>query len=118
MYNPSIQNVTIIPGSVDAIQAFDDMCFSDVLITGASGYSYLVSILCKTPIILGVPFWRSYNPIPNAIKLDVERGLPLDVPSVGVRGARLIRSASFNESMFQFLWQEKISRGGGHMVQK
>ena len=67
-YNNSItQDIKIISGSNNSIEAFEEMCFSDVLITGASGFSHMVSILCKNPIVLGIPFWLSYDYVPNSL---------------------------------------------------
>jgi hypothetical protein len=106
MMNNSIQNVSISPGSSDSIEAFDEMCFSDILITGTSGFSHMASILCKTPIILAMPFWLSYDNIPNAMTLDVSRK-SMEVRSVAVARASIIHSASFNETKFDTLWHER-----------
>ena len=107
-FDHSVQNVTIMPGTGDTLQAFDDMCFSNVIITGTSGFSHLASIMCKTHVVLGFPFWHSYDYIPNAITLDVGRGDLSPVPSIGVSSARLINSASFNETRFELLWRERF----------
>ena len=113
------QNVTILPSySDDTLQAWDDMCFSDVIITGTSGFSHLTSILCNTPVILAVPFWHSYDYIPNAITLDVEREAT-PVPAVGLPIANLIYRASFNETLFESLWYERFpidSYSGGEDI--
>lgn len=61
------QDIAILPGSNNSIEAFEEMCFSDVMITGASGFSHMASILCKTPVVLGIPFWLSYDYVPNAL---------------------------------------------------
>lgn len=111
IFDSTIQNVTILPGSDNTLQAWDDMCFSDVLITGTSGFSHLASILCKTPVILGVPFWHSYDYIPNAIKLDVGKET-IPVPAVGLPNASLTYRASFNKIKFEMLWQERFPRNG------
>lgn len=106
MMNNSIQNTSISPGSWDSIEAFDEMCFSDILITGTSGFSHMASVLCKTPIILGMPFWLSYDNIPNAMTLDVSRK-SMEVRSVAVARASIIHEASFNETKFDTLWHER-----------
>lgn len=105
---PSVQNVTIEQGPMDGLQAWDDMCFSDILVTGASGFSYLASILCSSPLILAVPFWHSYSYLPNAMMLSVER-TKTQIPWLLLESANLITSASFNETEFDSLWQEKNS---------
>jgi hypothetical protein len=104
--NNSIQNVTISPGSWDSLEAFDEMCFSDILITGTSGFSYMAGILCKTPIILGIPFWHTYDYVQNAITLDVSRKA-MEVKSVAVKRASIIHGASFNETKFDTLWHKR-----------
>jgi hypothetical protein len=82
------------------------MCFSDILITGTSGFSHIATILCKTPIVLGMPFWNSYEYIPNAITLDVSRK-NMQVRSVGVESANIFHGASYDETKFDFLWHER-----------
>ena len=71
--NSSTQDIKILAGSNNSIEAFEEMCFSDVLITGASGFSHMASILCKTPIVLGIPFWLSYDYVPNALVSAIAR---------------------------------------------
>lgn len=106
IFNSSIQNVTFHVGSNDALQAFEEMCFSDIFITGTSGFGHFASILCKTPVILAIPFWRSYDYIPNAMTLDVVRGAK-SLPVFGIKSAMLIESTSFNETTFGVLWQDR-----------
>jgi len=106
IFNASMQNVTFHVGSNDALQALEEMCFSDIFITGTSGFGHFTSILCKTPVILAVPFWRSYDYIPNAMTLDVVRGAT-SLPVLGVKSARLINITSFNETAFDKLWQKR-----------
>lgn len=101
--------ISFVPGDSDAIQAFDDMCHSDILITGTSGFSHLASILCSTPVILRMPMWHSYEYIPNAITLEVERKFYL-LPNIGSVNASLIAGAKFNDTRFELLWQEKHPR--------
>lgn len=106
-WDSSIQNVTFVRGDEDSLQAFDDMCLSDVLITGASGFSHLVSILCQTPVVLAIPFWHSYNYIPNALMLDTERQTFL-LPNIEQNfAAKITCDAKFNESQFEELWQQR-----------
>merc|ERR1712196_427633 len=64
-------NATLKVGSHDPRKAFVSMCNSDLLITGASGFSFLVATLCARPLALPVPFWFSYECIDNAYMLDV-----------------------------------------------
>jgi len=102
-------NVTFGPGSDDTLQAFDDMCFSDILITGTSGLSHLVSQLCATPIILATPFWYSYEYIPNAIPLEVLKRVPYqwNQKDSTTTTAMLISEMRFDESRFDALWQAR-----------
>ena len=73
-FNDSItKDLKVFAGSNNSIEAFDEMCFSDVLITGTSGFSHMASILCKTPIVLGIPFWLSYDYVPNALVSTVTK---------------------------------------------
>mmetsp|Transcript_19183 Transcript_19183/g.29225 ORF Transcript_19183/g.29225 Transcript_19183/m.29225 type:complete len:324 (-) Transcript_19183:1029-2000(-) len=108
IFNSAIQNVTFLPASEDTLEAFDEMCFSDVIITAPSGFSHLASVLCNTPVILGVPFRLSYDYIPNAITLDVEREV-ITVPALAFPNASLTYRASFNETQFEMLWRERFS---------
>lgn len=106
-FDPS-QNVKFDAGSKSVLQAFDEMCFSDVLVTGPSGFSYLVSYLCSAPIVLGVPFWHSYVYIPNSLLLKINRSsIPVQTHE-GLKSVNLIFSASFNESQFDLLWHGKF----------
>ena len=50
--------------------AFHTLCFSDVLITGKSGFSFMAAMLCKKPVILAMPFWIPYKVVPNARTLS------------------------------------------------
>ena len=50
--------------------AFHTLCFSDVLITGKSGFSFMAAMLCKQPVILAMPFWIPYRVVPNARTLS------------------------------------------------
>lgn len=100
------QNVKIDAGPNGALQAFDEMCLSDILVTGPSGFSFLVSYLCSAPIVLAVPFWQSYGYIPNALSLEINRS-SIPLPGLGVKSADLIFTASFNESRFDLLWHKK-----------
>lgn len=105
IFDSSIQNVTFFHGTMDTLGAFDAMCFSDILVTGTSGFSYTVSILCKTPVILAVPFWHSYEYVPNAILLDVTME-NYTLPNINNLTTRLISNMQFNEERFEELWQE------------
>ena len=64
-------NGTIKLGSNEPKEAFVSMCNSDLLITGASGFSFLVAKLCRRPLVLAVPMWLSYECIENAYMLEV-----------------------------------------------
>jgi len=86
----------------DALRVFDDMCFSDVVITGASGFSYTVSNLCSKPLFLATPFWLSYEHVPNAIILDTNR-TPCTLPDMNLTG-NLITEMRFDEARFESLW--------------
>jgi hypothetical protein len=109
VYNSSIQNVTFFHGATNPLEAFDAMCFSDILITGTSGFSYLASILCKTPVIMAVPFWHSYHFVPNAVLLDVTKE-NYTLPYIKNLTIGLISSMQFNESHFEELWQENTKK--------
>jgi hypothetical protein len=68
-------DVDIVPGSAEGVQAFDEMCHSDFLLTAKSGLGTLVGVLCDHPILLAAPYFEidANNCIPNAIRL-VENG--------------------------------------------
>ncbi len=101
----SLDNVTFSAGDTDALQAFDDMCASDILITGTSGFSHLASILCRTPIVLAMPFWHSYDYIPNAMKLQIGKG-NYTLPNMANKAPfTFTNSARFNDSHFGLLWR-------------
>ena len=101
----SLENVTFSAGDTDALQAFDDMCASDILITGTSGFSHLASILCRTPIILAMPFWHSYDYIPNAMNLQIGKGKYTLPNTANKTPFTFTNSARFNDSQFDLLWQ-------------
>lgn len=58
-------NITLGPTSMELSLA--TLCSSDIVITSTSGFSHLSAILCEKPGILAVPFWHSYEGIPNLI---------------------------------------------------
>mmetsp|Transcript_15038 Transcript_15038/g.32822 ORF Transcript_15038/g.32822 Transcript_15038/m.32822 type:complete len:435 (-) Transcript_15038:140-1444(-) len=110
VFDASVQTVTFLPGESDPIQAFDDMCHSNILITGGSSYSYLASFLCNTPVVLAMPGGpASYAIIPNAITLDVGRSEYKMAPPVDDIAA-LIDYAGFDETKFEMLWQERNTK--------
>lgn len=107
LYDKSVQNVTFGQGSSDTIQAFDDMCFSDILITGASGFSYLSSTLCAKPLVLAVPFWHPYAFIPNAMEVEVTR-TNFTLPNIASNfTVPLIARIDINDTQFDNLWQTR-----------
>merc|ERR1712032_304065 len=59
-----------VAGPEDSIQAFDTMCHSDVLIAGKSGFSHLAATLCRKPVVLAIPFWHTFDCLPNALVLQ------------------------------------------------
>ena len=56
-------------GASDSVDAFDGMCNAAVLITSKSGMSHMVAVLCGRPVVLAIPFWHSYDCVPNALRL-------------------------------------------------
>lgn len=92
----------------DDIQAFDDCCYSHILITGASGFSNLLGYLCTSPIILAMPMFLPFDYMQNAIDLDVQR-TTMSLPNMfqdidPYFTADIITHAQFNESEFDQLW--------------
>jgi hypothetical protein len=83
----------------DALSAFDRACGADVLITGRirvrSTYSYLMSLLCKSPVILTFP-WQAYGKMPNAMML-----------STVVRNRTLITKTTVNMTRFLELAEQQ-----------
>lgn len=79
----------------DALSAFDRACGADVLITGRSTYSYLMSLLCKSPVILTFP-WLAYGKTPNAMML-----------STVVRNRTLITKTTVNMTRFLELAEQQ-----------
>ena len=96
-----IQNVTFVPGDADPMQSFDDMCYSDILITGGSSFSFLAEYLCNKPVVLSMPSFMQTDYITNSILLDVGRGeYEINSPRADRPGsfvASLIDRAEFDE---------------------
>jgi hypothetical protein len=85
--------------SSDALSSFALACSSDILITGRSAYSYLMSLLCDSPLILAFPMWpsrASHSNVPNAMMIG----------KVG-RDETWIDGASLNETAFMTLAEHK-----------
>ena len=80
----------------DTLSSFARACSTDILITGKSGYSYLMSLLCETPVVLAFPFWHSYKSVPNAMM----------VHTVG-RDEKWIDGATINVTRFQYLAEQQ-----------
>ena len=100
-----VVNVPFANEEAETIQAFDDMCASDILITGTSGFSHLASIFCRTPVVLAMPFWHSYDYIPNAMNLQIGKG-NYTLPNMANKTPfTFTNSARFNDSQFDLLWQ-------------
>lgn len=114
-FDASNQNVTFIPGDPEAIQAFDDMCHSDILITGGSDFSYLAAYLCSTPLVLAMPTFLPYDFIPNALLLDVGWG-DYQVSSPVDDTLTLVDHAEFDETKFDELWQDRMTLMDGTPV--
>jgi hypothetical protein len=57
-------NVTI--GAHNALDAITRMCAA-VLITGMSGFSHLVTVLCVVPVVVAFPSWLPYWFVPNLV---------------------------------------------------
>lgn len=53
--------------SDEVLEAFEDLCFSDIVIGSRSGFSALAAYLCKAPLFLAMPFWHSYEFVPNIV---------------------------------------------------
>ena len=49
-------SMTLRAGPTDAITAFNEMCFSDIVIGGLSAFSGMAAILCRAPILFEAPF--------------------------------------------------------------
>ena len=52
------------------LDAFETLCTADVSILSKSGFSHLAAVLCPRPVFLAMPFWHSFQNIPNAIVLQ------------------------------------------------
>ena len=100
--------ISFHPGNPDDLQAFDDMCHSDIFITGSSSLSEAASILCDKPVILAMSALMTqslYSYIPNAMAIASRKGdffLP-NLQSV----VNVTNSAKFNETQFELLWRNR-----------
>lgn len=108
-FDASNQDVTFLPGDTDSIQAFDDMCHSDILITGGSSFSYMVAYFCSTPVVLAMPapVGLSYDSIPNALVLDLGWG-DYEIRSPVNDTLTLVDHAAFDETRFDEIWRNKV----------
>jgi len=108
-YDGSLQSVTFLRGSPDALEAFDGMCFSDVLVTGNSAFSLLAAALCRRPVVLSMSGSgpSPYDYVPNALSLDVTKRVhDLSFVRKGFR-ASLTDGARFDEGRFDDLWSKR-----------
>lgn len=69
-------------GSQDPICAFHDMCFSDVLVTGLSGFSHMVAVLCRKPVVLAIQSWEKFDCVPNHVPVITTQTAPFSVPNL------------------------------------
>ena len=51
------------------LDAFDAMCFADVVIGSKSGFTALAAHLCEAPLFIPMPFVVGYSYVPNVLVL-------------------------------------------------
>lgn len=107
-FNASLQDfpdVLLRLGADEAISDFKQMCSSNILVTGKSGFSYMAAILCPKPIVLAVPFWHSYKNVPNVISLSPNGSAPFNVK--GATGT-LATKYTIDGVKFGDLWKTRM----------
>lgn len=97
-------NVDVRLGAGKALSDFQQMCNSNILVTGKSGFSHMAAVLCPKPIVLAIPFWHSYKNVPNAISL-----YPIASVSFNVSGASssLVTRYVIDSGKFDALWESR-----------
>ena len=82
-------NVTWRSGPKSAVQVLTAMCDADVVIASPSGFSHLVAVLCKRPLILAVPMWLSYACASNVLMLEPTHVVPIRLAALRGEHAKL-----------------------------
>lgn len=100
------EHVEVLAGPDGDVETFDIMCNADILVTSTSGFSHLSAVLCKKPVVLAIPFWHSFDCVPNALVCNVSRSvikarLPMNRGSM--KAVRLIDNITFDDHDFQRL---------------
>jgi hypothetical protein len=60
-----------------------------VVIASPSGFSHLVAVLCKRPLILAVPMWLSYACASNVLILEPTHVVPIRLAALRGEHAKL-----------------------------
>jgi len=56
-----------LTGSENVLEAFEAMCFADIVIGSRSGFTGMAAFLCEAPLFVAMPFWISYKYVPNVV---------------------------------------------------
>lgn len=62
---PGVDKIELAGSSV--IDAFEALCYADVVVGSKSGTTYTAAMLCEGPIFIAMPFWHSYAYAPNVV---------------------------------------------------
>ena len=62
---PGVSSIALAGENV--LDAFETLCFADVVIGSKSGFTALAAYLCEAPLFLTMPFWISYLYVPNVL---------------------------------------------------
>ena len=65
---PGVARLSVARDNV--LEAFEELCFADFVIGSRSGFTALAAHLCEAPLFITMPFWVSYNQVPNVIVLS------------------------------------------------
>lgn len=76
-------NTTFALGVSNPYLAIGEVCRSDILITGASGFSHAMALVCTRPLVLAIPIWLPYKCIPNVLPLERARKATYRVVNFG-----------------------------------
>ena len=101
-----LQPVSVSIGASDTLDAMSDMCDADVLITGMSGFSHLVNVLCVVPVVVAFPMWVPYWFVPNVVTVAPIKRNTLFAQNTSVE---YVDGASFDDKEFQAAWRSHKS---------
>ena len=101
-----MQPVNVTIGASDTLDAVSVMCDADVLITGMSGFSHLVNVLCVVPVVVAFPMWVPYWFVPNVVTVVPIKRRTLFAQNTSVE---YVDGASFNNTEFQAAWHSHKS---------